>query len=110
MLTHLQLEKATITSLPSNGGSLYQLSHIYNDHAYEPKAGQLINQTNTDVTGKGFRLLYNSGTLGGNMPYGKVRIGNRKEATKQANKSYPFHSALIDLTHNLFSWIHRLST
>lgn len=71
---HIQLEKTTIASLPTNGGSLYQLSRIYNDHGYEPKAqANPVNQSNTDITGKGFRILYNSAIISGdNMPYGKL--------------------------------------
>ncbi len=47
----------TITSLPSSG-SLYQLSHIFSTHGYDPKAGKKITSVPTQVSGSKSRIVY----------------------------------------------------
>lgn len=47
----------TITSLPKSG-ALYQLSHIFSNHGYEPKSGVLISTVPTKVTGSKNRIVY----------------------------------------------------
>ncbi|CAM9619930.1 unnamed protein product, partial [Choristocarpus tenellus] len=53
--------EATITSLPSSGG-LYQLSKVFSQYGYDPKAGDLIT-TQAVVTGSGNRVLYRRPTM-----------------------------------------------
>lgn len=47
----------TITSLPKSG-TLYQLSHIFSNHGYDPKAGKSISTVPTKVTGSKNRIVY----------------------------------------------------
>mmetsp|Transcript_52040 Transcript_52040/g.156164 ORF Transcript_52040/g.156164 Transcript_52040/m.156164 type:complete len:319 (+) Transcript_52040:1708-2664(+) len=53
----LSQTEATITSLPSSG-TLHQLTHIFNTHGYDPKAGTQITTVPSQVTGTGSRLVY----------------------------------------------------
>jgi hypothetical protein len=46
-----------IRSLPATG-SLYQLSQVYSEYGYEPKAGTLITSVPTLVTGSNNRIYY----------------------------------------------------
>ena len=48
---------ATITALPRSG-ELFQLSHVFDTHGYDPKAGLPITTIPTVVTGKGPRVVY----------------------------------------------------
>mmetsp|Transcript_7190 Transcript_7190/g.13672 ORF Transcript_7190/g.13672 Transcript_7190/m.13672 type:complete len:369 (+) Transcript_7190:374-1480(+) len=48
---------AVITSLPAHG-ALYQVSQIYNQHGYDPKAGKLITNAPERVIGKRSRIVY----------------------------------------------------
>ncbi|CAM9381687.1 unnamed protein product, partial [Sphacelaria rigidula] len=48
---------ATISSLPGSG-TLHQLSKVFSDFGYDPKAGELISAAGTQVTGSGNRVLY----------------------------------------------------
>ena len=51
------ITSATITKLPREG-QLFQLSHVFNTHGYDPKAGSPIVTIPTVVTGKGSRIVY----------------------------------------------------
>ena len=48
----------TITSTPTGGSALYQLSPVFNTYGYNPIAGEVITGTNTVVTGTTNRVYY----------------------------------------------------
>jgi len=48
---------ATITSLPESG-TLYQVSHLFDNHGYDPKTGVEITETPCKVIGKEARVVY----------------------------------------------------
>lgn len=43
---------------PPSSGNLYQLSQVYSDYGYDPKAGTLITTSKTVVTGSNSRVYY----------------------------------------------------
>jgi len=49
--------KATITKLPRLG-VLYQLSHVFDKHGYDPKAGAAITTVPIAISGKDSRVVY----------------------------------------------------
>lgn len=49
--------QVTVTSLPSVG-ALYQLSQVFSDYGYLPRAGTQITSAGTLVTGSGGRVVY----------------------------------------------------
>lgn len=68
-----------IRSLPETG-SLYQLSQVYSEYGYEPKAGTLITSVPTLVTGSNNRVYYRrpnidreDGMLWSNFSYVVIR-------------------------------------
>lgn len=68
-----------IRSLPATG-SLYQLSQVYSEYGYEPKAGTLITSVPTLVTGSNNRVYYRrpdidreDGMLWSNFSYVVIR-------------------------------------
>ncbi|KAL7534559.1 hypothetical protein ACHAXR_005951 [Thalassiosira sp. AJA248-18] len=48
---------ATITKLP-RVGELFQLSHVFDKHGYDPKAGSPITSVPTIISGKDSRVVY----------------------------------------------------
>lgn len=47
----------SVESVPDSG-SLYQLSQVFSDYGYEPKAGSLISSSNVVVSGSNNRVYY----------------------------------------------------
>lgn len=53
----------TITSLPDTG-TLHQLTHVFSNHGYDPKAGQTITTVPSEVTGSKNRIVYKTDSFG----------------------------------------------
>lgn len=49
--------KYFVTSVPESG-TLYQLSQVFSNYGYEPKNGEKITSTKTQVTGSNNRVYY----------------------------------------------------
>ena len=72
---------ATITKLP-RVGSLFQLSHVFDTHGYDPKAGLPITTVPALVTGKDSRVVYRRP----NFDYGAYQIGSESSKKRDADE------------------------
>lgn len=69
---------ATITKLP-RVGALFQLSHVFDNHGYDPKSGSAITAVPAVVSGKESRVVYRRP----NFDYGAHQIGSESYTKKR---------------------------
>jgi len=72
---------ATITKLP-RAGVLFQLSHVFNTHGYDPKAGSLITTVPTVISGKDSRVVYRRQKF----DHGAYQIGSESYKKRDADE------------------------